>query len=351
MGDRTSIEWTRADDGTPGATWNPVTGCTKVSSGCEHCYAERVIERFQGKGEFATVKLHPERLAKPMHWRRPRRIFVNSMADLFHDDVPDDYIAQVWAVMASSATHTFMVLTKRHGRMRSLLSSGSFKEDVESHWIDLLRVGPSRAQVVPDGDGWPLPNVWLGVSAEDQNWATIRSHALRETPAAVRFLSLEPLLGPITIALNPSGAPGSCYDIDGGWWHAPGSCNHCLPGIDWVITGGESGPSARPMHPRWAGSLRDQALTAGVPFLFKQWGEWAPGSAPPGSARAEAVVAADNGEWLTPAHRLWEEKPHTDTENRRDWTVMHRAGKKTAGRELDGRVWDEYPRSGDKVPS
>ena len=223
MGDKTTIEWTRSPDGTAGASWNPVAGCTKVSPGCDHCYAEAIATRFAGTPAYPdgfAVTLHPDRLTQPLRWTRPRRIFVCSMADLFHADVPDDYIAQVFEVMALAPQHTFLVLTKRHARMRSLLSSRF--------------------------DGDPLPNVWVGVSAEDQHWWDIRVPALLETPAAVRFVSAEPLLGPIGPAL--------------------------MAGLDWLIVGGESGPHARPMDPEWVRDLRDGAGDAGVPFFFKQWG-------------------------------------------------------------------------------
>jgi protein gp37 len=210
----TAIEWT---DG----TWNPVTGCDKVSPGCDHCYAERIASR-GGKGfpNGFALTLHPERLNGPLRDRRPKRIFVNSMSDLFHDGIPDDYIAKVFAVMAEADWHTFQVLTKRAGRMRS--------------WV-------RRHQ--PD----PLPNVWLGVSAEDQHWADIRVPVLLDTAASVRFVSAEPLLAPI-------------------------SFNDSLSGLDWVIVGGESGPGHRPMDAEWVRGIRDQCTAAGVAFLFKQWG-------------------------------------------------------------------------------
>jgi protein gp37 len=230
MADKSAIEWTDA-------TWNPVTGCTKVSPGCDHCYAERVTERWQGKGSFNRVVLHEDRLSKPLKWRKPRRVFVNSMSDLFHDDVPDAYIAEVFSVMARAPQHTFQVLTKRHGRMRSLLNRGSFRDNLAT-WCR----------------PWPLPNVWLGVSVEDQKWADVRVPALLDTPAAVRFLSCEPLLGPVWLKA---------------FWLQP-----TFPGprINWVIVGGESGPGARPMHADWARSLRDRCVAAGVPFFFKQTG-------------------------------------------------------------------------------
>lgn len=353
MSDRTKIEWTRSDDGTPGATWNPVTGCTKLSPaspGCQNCYASTFAERFRGTaGHYFErgfdVQLRPEKLDQPLRWRRPRRIFVNSMSDLFHDDVPADFIAKVFAIMALAPQHTFQILTKRHARMRSLLNDNAFLTDIcehgewfARHWkptkLDdrIFRRGP-----------WPLPNVWLGVSTENQRWADIRIPALLDTPAAVRFISAEPLLGRINLHRK--------------WGYGPG--------IDWIIVGGESGHGARPMHPDWARALRDQRAKVGAAFLFKQWGEWGP--APwkierqldeftlDYKARAESLGAThaftggmyegDDGDWIEHvmemSHKPWsvERAPEapSNAEGIRRW------GKKHAGRELDGRTWDEYP--------
>lgn len=312
MSDKTKIEWTRGDDGSPGATWNPVTGCSKVSAGCEHCYAETLAERFRGTpGHYFEhgfdVQLRPEKLEQPLRWRRPRRIFVNSMSDVFHDQVPDEYVAKVFAVMALAPQHTFQVLTKRHARMRSLLSRPEF-------WHLVAEQG--RAHHIGDGQGWlrvgamlggrPLPNVWLGVSVEDQKWADIRIQALLATPAAVRFLSCEPLLGPVDLTEflwvldeDACGDQGCC----------PPDTSLVPRGSrpDWVIVGGESGRGARPMRPEWARSLRDQCRAAGVPFLFKQWGAYGPANSSDGP---DCVI---------------------------------RLGKRKAGRVLDGRTWDEFP--------
>lgn len=315
MSDKTGIEW--AD-----ATWNPVWGCTPVSPGCDHCYAETLVNgrlAHLHSGGFAKVTLRPEQLDKPLRWKRPRRIFVNSMSDLFHDDIPNDYIARVFAVMLLAEQHTFQVLTKRHGRMRSLLRNIGFKAMVWAAIEDLDVQVTGYAHNVIDAP-WPLPNVWLGVSVENQQWADIRIPAVLETPAAVRFISAEPLLGPVCL--------DAFHSSDG---HAPGTdlpCELWPPGIDWVIVGGESGKDARPMHPEWARSLREQCQAAGVPFLFKQWGEWAPSyqlrserAIPPGPrVRAERVVETDHGV-----------------------IRLHKVGKHDAGRELDGRTWDEYP--------
>jgi len=231
MGDQSRIEWTDA-------TWNPVTGCTKVSPGCDHCYAERFAERFRGVAGHAyehgfDVTLRPERLDQPLRWARPRMIFVNSMSDLFHRDVPDVFIDRVFDVMRDAHWHTFQVLTKRPARMRAL---------VKMAW-------PERMP----------PNVWLGVSVED----AVRKVRIRElvaTPAALRFLSLEPLIGQVGF-------------LD-------------LAGIDWVIVGGESGPGARAMDPIWVHEVRAQCHDQGVPFFFKQWG----GARPGGPALLDGVA-------------------------------------------------------------
>lgn len=291
MSDASKIEWTDA-------TWNPITGCTKVSPGCDHCYAETLHERFHGKGSFSMVTLHPDRLDKPLRWRKPKRVFVNSMSDLFHNDVPDEFIARVFAAMALAPQHTFQVLTKRHGRMRSLLSSERFDE----MFADALYAiedprGEEPAEPIGSAPG-PLPNVWLGVSVENQHWANIRIPALLDTPAAVRFLSCEPLLGPVSFRWAKWAPLINASHLDG------------LKDIDWVIVGGESGPGARPMRPEWARELRDQCTEAGVAFHFKQWGEYGP--------LGWRVTGSSDGQ-------------------------MVRMGKKNAGRELDGRTWDEYP--------
>jgi len=211
MSSTSSIEWTDA-------TWNPVTGCTRVSPGCANCYAERIAERFRGTPAFPNgfdVTLHANRVLLPLSWRRPRRIFVNSMSDLFHEQVPLKFVRSVFDTMARAHWHEFQILTKRSERLK---------------------------QLAPKLE-WPK-NVWTGVSVENQRW-TCRIDDLRSVPAAVRFLSVEPLLGPLQLDLQ---------------------------GIDWVIVGGESGPGARPMRLDWAVSVRDQCLAAGVPFFFKQWG-------------------------------------------------------------------------------
>lgn len=319
MSDHSNIEWTDA-------TWNPVTGCTKVSPGCDHCYAETLAERFRGTpGHYYEqgfdVQLRPDKLDMPLRWKRPRRIFVNSMSDLFHDDVPDAFIGCVFHVMARAEHHTFQLLTKRHSRMRSLLNQ--WVREGMSVDLGYLHGGRPLGAVRHTAPLWtPPPNVWLGVSVENQQWADIRIPALLDTPAAVRFLSMEPLLGPVDIArlIDPErDCNCSVPAMDGAGQHA--SRCRCLSQLDigWVIVGGESGRGARPMHPSWARSLRDQCTAAGVPFHFKQWGEW---------------VAEDQ----SPIDTVVPAKYRAD-----DATGTMRLGKKTAGRELDGRTWDEFP--------
>lgn len=249
MPGKSAIEWTDA-------TWNPVTGCTKVSRGCDHCYAERFAERWRGipghpYEQGFDLKLWPERLTIPIHWQTPRRIFVNSMSDLWHPGVPVDFVADVFAVMAMTPQHTYQVLTKRPQRQQRLMADDTFARMVWDRasqiWTRLVLT--RRGIRHPDWPGWPLPNVWAGTSVEDQE-AAYRLDFLARTPAVVRFVSAEPLLGPLD--LTP-------------WLGSP-------PSLEWVITGGESGPGCRPVDPDWIRAIRDDCQAAGVPFLFKQWG-------------------------------------------------------------------------------
>lgn len=339
MSATTGIEWTDA-------TWNPVTGCTKVSPGCDHCYAETFAERWRGTpGHYYEngfdVQLRPDKLELPLSWRKPKRVFVNSMSDLFHDSVPDEYIARVFAVMALAERHTFQVLTKRHARMRSLLRSDAFWKAAD--------ISRSSGVARLDAAGNPtLTNIWLGVSAENQQWADIRIPALLDTPAAVRFVSAEPLLGHIEFEFENHYAPdhSNCSGLvspahEPACGREPG--RHW--GIDWVIVGGESGRGARPMHPQWARDIRDQCQNAGVAFLFKQWGEWGPwysngeGEDGPG----DAFVNLDS----STGHVWFNEDLGYPTNWSGNWNAdsscVSRVGKKAAGRELDGRTWDQYP--------
>jgi protein gp37 len=295
--------------------------------------------RTSGPGFGLTV--HEGALRDPLKWRKPSKVFVNSMSDLFHADVPDEFLAKVFAVMAAAPQHTFQILTKRHARMRSLLNSENFAEQVANEMAALWKVdsvAPLRG---------PLPNVWLGVSVEDQRWADIRIPALLETPAAVRFLSCEPLLGPVKLPLinevEGCTCGGSyCGIHERGCGLEPGPA---WGNLHWVIVGGESGPKARPMHLSWVRSLRDQCTDAGVPFFFKQHGAWAPwashleGEDGPG----DTFVNPDGDT----GHVWFNENLGYPTNCTRNWgehsQIVSRVGKKHAGRLLDGRTWDEYP--------
>jgi protein gp37 len=335
VADKTSIEWTRGDDGTPGATWSPVTGCTKVSDGCLHCYIDKTPpfrinhRKFNGDHIGATtgVQLHPERLGVPLGWRKPRRIFVCSLADLFQDEVPDAFIADVFATMALAPHHTFQVLTKRHARLKALLNKPTFPTMV------VYRMYKRHSYGAPPT--WPLPNVWIGVSVENQQWADIRIPALLETTAAVRWLSCEPLIGPVLL---------------GRWltW-ADGSIRYSEPeagiaGISWVVGGGESGPGARPMHPDWARSLRDECRSSGVPWFFKQFGQHAPVVDQP--ADGDLWVPAD-GSGAVP-WKPWDGHVRAGggdfrSPGGRSVLMRRHRSKHDAGRLLDGREWSECP--------
>lgn len=281
MATNTTIEWTATvqPDGsvTKGSTWNPVRGCTKVSPGCAHCYAETFAERFRGvKGhpyeQGFDLRLVPEKLAEPLKWKQPRRVFVNSMSDLFHDTVPNEYIAAVFGVMAACQQHTFQVLTKRAARLPQFFAWLAEHEGgarLEVVWQALMAEkeligdgGPMHTKHCADPHGpWPLPNVWLGVSVENQHFADERIPLLLDTPAAVRFLSLEPLLEKV--------------DLTKFLWTIPGARRN---GLHWLIVGGESGNKARPFDISWARWLVAQGKSADVAVFVKQLGaaagEW-----------------------------------------------------------------------------
>lgn len=290
MADGTAIEWTHRP-GTKGETWNPTTGCDKISAGCDNCYALTLAKRlkamgspkYQRDGDPRTsgpgfgLAVHPDVLPGPLRWRKPRTVFVNSMSDLGHGWVPREFVARVFAVMAATPEHTYQILSKRPERLARMLTDEChcgaghrpgehFRSEME--WA----ATPHSPTYVPGlmpglyhRSEWPLPNVWIGTSIESNDY-TRRASRLRETPAAVRFISAEPLLGPL-----PS--------LD-------------LTGIRWLIAGGESGPGARPMRASWVRDLRDRCAESGTAFFFKQWGGRTP---------------------------------------------------KAGGRELDGRTWDQYP--------
>jgi protein gp37 len=254
MSDKSAIEWTDA-------TWNPVTGCTKVSPGCAHCYIERTPPFRMAGRKFergsTNILVHLDRLEVPLHWRRPRRVFVNALSDLFHEVLPETFVASVFAVMAMAQEHTFQVLTKRPDRMERLLTSDALRAVVSAEILRLCGAGFDGAPIDPrTTHGWPLPNVWLGVSAENQRFFDERVQILTKTPAALRFVSAEPLLGDIDMQLALS-APNIDYP---------------RIGVDWLIAGGESGPGARPMDLAWARSLRDQCADYDIAFFMKQLG-------------------------------------------------------------------------------
>lgn len=263
MADKSKIEWTDS-------TWNPITGCSKVSQGCKFCYAERWAIRGMGqwakdrKRKFTDILFHPDKLTDPIKWKKPRMIFVCSMADLFHPDIPFETIELIFDVMYKAEQHIFQVLTKRPERMLE------FYKWYESQYT-----------------GWKQKNIWLGVSVEDQKTADERIPILVSIPAYVRFISIEPLLGAIDKIVH--------WDDDD------------EIAIDWIIVGGESGPKARLVNPDWVRSLRDICVAGGIPFFFKQWGEWMP------------------------------------IERYKKKCVMIKVGKKRAGRLLDGKQWDQMP--------
>jgi protein gp37 len=288
---KTKIEW--ATD-----VWNPTVGCTKVSQGCKNCYAERMFNRFHPEKRFTDVELFPLKLDLPLHWKKPRRIFVDSMSDLFHKDVPIQFIEKVFAICRIAEEHNFIILTKRPERMFELLNSFSFWVLVSS-WVAVYSENGPKVIATPD-------NVWLGVSVEDQKTADVRIPLLLQVPAAVRFVSVEPMLGKIDLSTWMNRCS---YYCDHGDMYPEGHRPE-RSFIDWVICGGESGPGARPMQLEWAESLLDQCLAANVPFFFKQWGEYYP---------AQRVI---NGKQVT---------------------EMIRVGKKLSGRILLGRTWDGYP--------
>ena len=258
MSDGTAIQWTDA-------TWNPVSGCSKVSPGCKNCYAERDWARLSRNPKlknyfgrpFTEVRCHPERLEQPLRWKKPRKIFVNSMSDLFHEEVPDEFIDRVFGAMAREPRHTYQILTKRPMRMREYLAN----HEVGARWAWAPMTSHVRLAIVDPGVavGWTrngLPNVWLGVSVENQQMADERIPMLLDTPAAVRFLSLEPLLEPVNLEWEWFDKTIAGYDRV----------------IDWVIVGGESGPNARPCNIEWIRSIIAQCRAAGLPVFVKQLG-------------------------------------------------------------------------------
>lgn len=292
---KTSIEWTDA-------SWNPIVGCTEISPGCANCYAARLAAtRLRNTPQYKGLSERPEgcyarwtgevrflqdRLEEPLHWRKPRKIFVCDMGDLFHEKVLDEWIGKIVQMMWRCPQHVFQILTKRPERMKELFSG-------YTEYTTFFR-------------GNPLPNVWLGVSVENQHFADERIPLLLETPAAVRFVSAEPLLGEVNLRAWPV----------------------TRPGIHWVICGGESGANARPMHPDWARWLRDQCEACSIPFFFKQWGEWLH------ATQMEAAMTATELDLLSKG---------TLCRDTGSGDLYFKVGKKRAGRLLAGREWNEFP--------
>lgn len=331
--------------GTTGETWNPVIGCSKASAGCHNCYAERMARRqaymrpgceyeqvlayYEGRGFggwSGVTSFVVSALEKPLHWRKPRTVFVCSMGDLFHETVPFEWIDQVFAVMALCPQHTFIVLTKRPELMAEYLNEwfpqwdsamDDFPNEADIDVGGYLKVGADYwGEYSTQVKVWPLPNVWLGTTVENKA-ALPRLDYLRQCPAAVRLVSNEPSLEDLG-------------DVNLTW-------------IDWVICGGEAGPGARPMHPEWARSLRDQCKAAGVPFYFKQWGEyglygdW-----------QQAVIVANDGTAYKPHELAFPDGSRRAEAFRKDHQRaelyhMYRVGKKAAGNELDSKTYDEFP--------
>jgi protein gp37 len=301
MGKTTGIEWTDS-------TWNPIRGCSRVSEGCRNCYAESVAARFSGPGRAyeglaafrvigkgtpnerrephwtGEVRLIEKHLEDPIRWKEPQKIFVNSMSDLFHPGVNAEWLAEIFGIMARAPQHTYQILTKRPERMLDVLTRGVNRDIVELFSKKYTRT-------------WLPSNWWFGVSIEDQDSANHRLPILAECPAAVRFVSYEPAIGPVDFVA------------------AMGADPILVSAFDWIICGGESGPNARPMHPDWARIARNQCSAAGVPFFFKQWGEFLPRD-----QQSRTLEAAPNAQ-----HEF------------------HRIGKKGSGAVLDGVEWKEFP--------
>jgi protein gp37 len=386
-------------------TWNPVVGCSKVSAGCKNCYAIRMAWRLQhihhSKDKYAgtvektaggqlnwtgKVNTIESELLKPLRWKNPTMIFVNSQSDLFHESIQFEFIDQVFAIMALCPQHTFQVLTKRPARMveyfksrdediREIRDAAEIIVCTDPHFFHVKQrlKGEARKQVGPlhitstilphlkeagwywdviytdfgnesileyEGE-WPLKNLWIGVSVENQQAANERIPLLLQVPAAVRFLSCEPLLGPIDLTAIPQtvspGYFGDCLQP----YHVP----HCdketsYPTINWVIVGGESGTGARPVHPDWVRSLRDQCQQAGVSYFFKQWGMYVDVNNVLPVPMGDFAKNLKTGEWVS-VDNTGAIVDHVSGPNKA--VLMAKVGKKDAGRLLEGREWNEFP--------
>jgi protein gp37 len=357
---KSPIEWTEE-------TWNPLAGCSAVSKGCTNCYAAVMTKRLAAMGQAkysgllnssghfnGKINFDEAALSIPLKRKKPTTYFVNSMSDLFHEAVPFEFIDRVFAVMALCPQHTFQVLTKRPERMAEYLLKHADSEDIAWHAnVEILKLGHGGGRVK-----WPLPNVWLGTSVEDQAAADARIPHLLRCPAAVRFLSCEPLLGPVDLTRVSLGSskvakdsgPLSGYTVDFKLNALTGAPKTGIPAVDWVICGGESGADARPMHPDWARGLRDQCEAAGVPFFFKQWGGWSPlarVNKDGGAIFAGGMVLANDGTLYEGLDLAEGGKSRGEAlragHDKAALTWVYPVGKKTAGRELDGRTWDELP--------
>lgn len=372
---KTKIEW--ATD-----TWNPITGCTPISEGCQNCYASRMSKRLAGRCGYEKdnpfrVTRHPDKMDEPFRWRKPRRIFVCSMGDLFHPDVEDWMLDEIFGVILgcrilnNTPDHVFMVLTKRPDRMQSYFAARTPVELLRS-WADACPCYTDDPDVTVedvvysatchdwDQNGrnsngseykpwgyldrvWPLPNLWLGVTAENQARADERIPFLLQIPAVKRFVSIEPVLGPVDLTkipwiedpIIPGDRRNALHEI----WDPAFPIRLTRHKIDWIICGGETGIGARPLHPQWAQSLRDQCQAAEAPFFFKSWGDWQNGSAL--DTNAKHLIVLRNGETVEPGN----EPSITQRDN---WqylrpVMMARVGKKKTGRLLDGQEWSQSP--------
>jgi protein gp37 len=396
MADKSKIEWTEA-------TWNPITGCSVVSRGCRNCYAMKLAggrlrhhpsrtgltdDSKAGPVWNGKVRLNEDWLELPLRWKRPRHIFAVAHGDLFYEQVPDEWIDRVFAAMALAPQHTFQVLTKRPARMRAYLvdphvndrvgyQMAVLSDEADHRGIEHEHPGWMHYNRPEGGDMEPLPNVWLGASVEDQATANERIPILLDTPAEKRFLSCEPLLEAINLRhleygvhddfsdcgghpdpVYPSSSVGVGYTdaLTGEYWGGTRTpdgrdqdweVGYRTPALDWIIAGGESGPKARPSHPSWARSLRDECEAAGVPFFFKQWGEWLPytqfadaGIDDDPEATRFATMEWVRGRWEDVGRPIWSDftDGHVDGEQ-----CAGRVGKRTAGRLLDGREHNDTP--------
>jgi protein gp37 len=319
------IEWTHRP-GTKSEVWNPTTGCDKVSQGCKNCYAEIMHKRLRGMGQkkyqqpfLGHLTMHDNELLKPLSWGKPRTVFVNSMSDLFHKDVSDAFLDKVFAVMVICHEHTFQILTKRADRMCEYFSVG--KTVLVERWANAIHeLGVTDKSEDPDiahcwvhnmcEEQWPRPNIWLGVSAEDQPTFDERHYHLSKVPAYVRFISYEPALGPIIIPKSPA--------------------------FSWLICGGESGHKARPAHPDWFRSVRDQCKTAGVNFFFKQHGAWTHAMPKPSGTTGAYCIFYNHGQFVKLGYY-----PRQFTAF--GGVILEKVGKKESGNVLDGKQHLEFP--------